>query len=331
MFQKIFVSSTGNDSNDGFSWNTAKLTIINALTLSSSGDIIVVGPGVFDEGQEIVIDKGVTIQSYQGISATTLTRAGPNINRIVSIVHPFAKVEGFTISNGESINGEEGGNVFIGEGGTLVDCVITGGSSYQYGGNVYVEQGTVKRCDISNGVIRQASGSGGGVYVRNKSIVDSCYVHNNTAPAGGGVCIHQPTATPTVNADSVVRNCTMTQNSTTGWFGIHGGGLAIVYEGSATNCISWGNSPNDAAFVFLSPSVAATQSYNDIGVQQIFSGSTPSGAGNISVDPMLNLNGSLSVGSPCIGVGSNAKESKDILKNTRVNVVNPNIGAFSFV
>ena len=332
MLQKYFVSATGDDVNDGLTWNNAKATIVDALASSTSGDMIIVGPGVFDAGQEIVINKGVTIKSFQGVGKTTLTRSGQNTYRIMSIVHPFAKVQGFTISNGKSVDGEEGGNVFVGNGGVLLDCTVTNGSSWQYGGNVYMEQGTVNRCDISNGIIRQVgSGCGGGVYVRNNSIVESCYVHHNAAAAGGGICVHQPTAVPRVNTHTVVRNCTATHNTTTGWANIHGGGIAVVYEGSVTNCISWANVPNDAAFVFLTAGVAETQSYNNIGVQQVFNGVAPTGIGNINLDPMLQQNGSIGVGSPCIGAGANSKEIKDIQGNVRVNVINPDLGAFVYM
>jgi hypothetical protein len=332
MWKKFFVSKTGNDANDGLTWNTAKLTVANALLASASGDELLLGPGTYDEGQELVVDKGIKLRSFQGAAATTLTRgASASDYRVVSIVHPFACVQGFTISGGKTPDSEEGGNVFIDQDGCLLDCVVTGGSSWQYGGNVYIEQGTIKRCEVSHGAIRQGSGSGGGIYVRNTSTVDSCYAHHNTAPSGGGICIHQPTATPVVNAESVVRNCTMTQNVTTGWFGIHGSGLAIVYQGYATNCVSWGNTPNDAAFVFLSASVAAKQSYNDIGVEQVFNGSAPSGAGNISADPLLQPDGSLGAGSPCIAAGSNAQETLDIVRNTRVNVITPDTGAYAVV
>ena len=333
MFKKFFVSKSGNDANDGLSWNTAKSSIPNALISSESGDTIIVGPGTFDAGYEIIIDKGVTIKAYKGISDTILTRAGPTDYRILSIIHPYARVEGFTISNGKTVDGFEGGNVFINNDGVLVDCIITGGSGWQYGGNVYIEQGTVKRCEVSHGVLRYTDGGGtpvgcgGGIYIRNKSIVDSCYLHHNIAPAGAGICIHQPTSTPIVNEDSVIRNCTMTLNVSTGWFGIHGSGFAIVYQGSATNCVSWGNSPNDAAFVFLSPLVASNQSYNDIGIQQVYNGSAPSGSGNINTDPLLQNDGSLGLGSPCIGAGSNAKECKDVMRNTRINIVRPDMGA----
>lgn len=55
------VATTGNDSNDGLTWATAKLTIGGANAVASAGDIVLVGPGTFSEIVESV--EGVT---YRG-------------------------------------------------------------------------------------------------------------------------------------------------------------------------------------------------------------------------------------------------------------------------
>jgi hypothetical protein len=49
-----FVSTAGNDSNDGKSWITAFATIAKAISVASAGDVIDVGPGTFALGNAVL-------------------------------------------------------------------------------------------------------------------------------------------------------------------------------------------------------------------------------------------------------------------------------------
>ena len=63
----LYVSTNGVDTNDGLSWDTAKLTVQGAVDAASSLDNIYIGPGSYDENVTIPHSK----------PAITLTGAGP--------------------------------------------------------------------------------------------------------------------------------------------------------------------------------------------------------------------------------------------------------------
>ena len=44
-----YVAKTGDDSNNGLGWGTAKLTITAALTDCSAGDVVMVAAGTYNE------------------------------------------------------------------------------------------------------------------------------------------------------------------------------------------------------------------------------------------------------------------------------------------
>lgn len=373
-FLSFFVASDGDDSNSGLSWQDAKASVPAAMALAQDSDTVWVGPGSFDAGEEIIIDRAVTLQSYDGKETTTLTRdvSGP-VFRIISLLHPGAVLRGFTITNGRSAvpgtsqfltetitgpgpgpleadppgyNPSEGGNVFVGMYSLVEDCICIDGSTFQYGGNIYIQNGRVNRCEVSGGSTRIGNGgAGGGIYVRERGIVDSCYAHDNTAGAGGGIVLFW-------SADNgIVRNCTMTGNRATGWdvgFNVYGGGFAgaadtlttLPVSNFMTNSIVWGNTADNGGGIGAQAAVigytdASEFNTNDVGPEvQTVSGINPFvvNTSNISADPQLDADGYLTgVGNPCIDVAQNAREPLDLRKGTRTSLRRCNIGALEEV
>ena len=54
----------GNDSNDGLSKGTAKLTIGSAVTAASAGDTVYLNDGTYNFGAGVLnINKGISLQS----------------------------------------------------------------------------------------------------------------------------------------------------------------------------------------------------------------------------------------------------------------------------
>lgn len=71
---QLYVSKSGNDANDGRSWQTAKLTIAGAIAACSGGETIHVGPGTYVENVDLTGSGGVTIKGA-GMFATTVQPA----------------------------------------------------------------------------------------------------------------------------------------------------------------------------------------------------------------------------------------------------------------
>jgi hypothetical protein len=103
LTRQIFVSKLGDDSNDGLSWETSVLTIVHAVSIAPEGWEILVGPGTFDEKQEIVVDKNLRLTGFEGKETTILTRdLSSEKHRILSLRSVGAACAGFTIENGET-------------------------------------------------------------------------------------------------------------------------------------------------------------------------------------------------------------------------------------
>ncbi len=340
--------NTGSDANDGLTWATSKATIVNAITTATDGTTIYVGPGTYIAGQEILISKAVKLVGYGDKNNVILTRddADPRY-RILHLNHACCVVENFTISNGIANDlgpipvPDEGGNVRIQANATLQDCVVFGGTAFQYGGNVYIGDGHCYRCIIyGNKPFLHTTHAGGGLYIRNSGTVDSCLLQCNTAGTGGGITISQFSTDDT----TVVSNCTMRNNTATGFLGVTGGGFSGNTKGYMRNCIAWENSPNDAAYVLYSASQAEKYRYNNVGSEQVFAGSGPgAGPGLISSDPLFQItpivcgsapissDSNLQIGSPSIGTGNLALHNLDVNKNIWCSITSPDMGALAFL
>jgi len=340
---ELYVSDTGSDDNDGLTWGTSKATIVNAIATAIDGTTIYVGPGTYIAGQEILISKAVKLVGYGDKDDIILTRDNTDPDyRILYLNHACCVVENFTIHNGiaSSDDIDEGGNVRIEENATLQDCVIFGGTAFQYGGNVYIGNGNCYRCIVyGNEPFISPTNVGGGIYIRNSGTVDSCLVQCNTAGAGGGISV----AINAICDKAVISNCTMRNNTATGFLGVFGGGFAGAQKGYMQNCIVWENSPNDAAYVQYSAPKAAQFKYNNINVQQVVAGAAPSGPGNISSDPLFEVSpivcgsapisseSNLQIGSPSIGTGNGALNNFDVNKNLWHSRTSPDMGALAFL
>ncbi len=70
----LYVSKTGNDSNDGSSWTEAKLTIQAAVDIASSGNTIDVNTGTYDE--TVTLASGLTLDGIDKTASIARTGSG---------------------------------------------------------------------------------------------------------------------------------------------------------------------------------------------------------------------------------------------------------------
>jgi parallel beta-helix repeat protein len=203
----------------------------------------------------------------------------------------------------------DGGGMFEGqsEASTLTNCAFTQNTAGE-GGGVSIWQSyraTLTDCTFT---ANTAVYDGGGMFdgQTTESTVTNCAFTKNTAYEGGGVSIWSDRAT--------ITNCTFTANTAV----YDGGGMFDDSRNmTVTNCILWGDSPDE---IVLSGS-APTIRYSDV------QGGLPTGAtdggGNISVNPMFvdapNGDLRLSPGSPCIDAGDNEAVADDVTTDIEGN------------
>ena len=69
----IYVSKTGDDSNDGLSEENAVATIAKAYELAGDGSTINIGAGTYEQSSSITLDKSIT---FNGADGAIINRAG---------------------------------------------------------------------------------------------------------------------------------------------------------------------------------------------------------------------------------------------------------------
>ena len=242
----IFVNgSSGLDTNDGYSWNTAKLTIQNATGTVSSNGVVTIADGVYSGfgNTNITINQNMTIQ---GVSQTGTVIDGSGTNWIFNITsgvnvtfcnltftnatayrggaiynHGDTTVENCTFTNNTATNtdmiGGSGGAIcnFADEGNvtsTVTNCIFNFNNGYR-------GSAIMNYCEYSNH------------YVINT--LTNCNFTNNTAGYSGTVYNIADNGGAVI---CTVNNCTFTNNTATG----NGGAIANFcrYSGSITATVT---------------------------------------------------------------------------------------------
>ena len=78
-FRNYYVSPTGNDSSPGTSPSAPKLTLQSAVTVSASGDTVIVADGTYTGPGNVDVDFGarnITFQSQNGAASTIIDCGG---------------------------------------------------------------------------------------------------------------------------------------------------------------------------------------------------------------------------------------------------------------
>jgi hypothetical protein len=194
----IYVNgSSGNDSNNGYTWSTAKLTIKNATGTVVNNGIVKIANGQYKENN-ISINYNMKIMGQNqkntiinntrtafnipfGVNATISYLTFINGNTILGGDYKFINDQGNLVVNNCTFTGDTGGDIL--NGGTLnvINSTFTGSTSYlsaiQNNGTLNV----IKSSFIGNTALNS---NGGAIYNNGTSAVNYCTFTGNFASLG---------------------------------------------------------------------------------------------------------------------------------------------------
>ena len=316
----------------------------DAIDAAADGDTILVRPGNYFEridllGKELLLrsDRDGVPRTYDLDPRTTILDGGRGGSVVVcrSGEGPNTILDGLTITAGYA---PHGGGMFIdgSSSPTVVNCTFSENSADYRGGGMYCDGGsspTVRNCvfsensagDFGGGMFddgfsnstmvgctfsqNSAGIRGGGMYDGYESTVLNCIFYGNFAGEhGGGLS----------NNQSTVINSTFFGNTA----GLGGGGMYV--HGAVSNCILWGDVPNE---IYQLSTVTIANS--------CVQGGYP-GRGNVDVDPLFadSAGGDfhLTFASPCRDSGDNSvvTERRDFEDDPRISHGTVDIGADEF-
>jgi len=340
VFPVIYVAGgSGQDTNDGLSWQTAVKTIQKGLDLTpATGWTVLVANGTYTGTGNKNLDfsgKAIHLKSVGGAANCIIDCENSGRGFYFHSGETNAAiVDGFTIQGGNSGGVGDGGAIYCNNSSpTFTNCTISGNTANPGpGGGVGCYSSpspTFTNCTISD----NSAGYGGGIfcYCSSSPTFTNCAISGNTATSyGGGVScsLSNPTFT----------NCTISGNTAT----TYGGGACCYSDNGPTfrNSIIWGNTAviaghqiytwDSSSSVTLSYSCYANDA-NDV-----------AGSGTVTPDNCINTN-PLFVGggdyhlqgtSPCIDRGNNsyvpAEVTTDLDGNPRIQNGTVDMGAYEY-
>ncbi len=259
-----YVSTEGNDANDGLSPEKAVKTLDKAFDLGggTAGNNIYVQPGEYETNQEWGFDlqanligvaesrDQVVIRSKGNYRTLRMNAAGPVVTNLTIVGESTQKADkgGAIEMNGGTLvdcvirDGSvknsganlEGGNLYVGSDNALVlNCEIYGGKATKRGGNVYVAKGIVRNCTIWSGACENVAGN---VFME-AGTLGGCVLAGGSSTNNGG-CVYLQSG--------VVSKCEIS-----GGNGSNGGNVAIT-GGTIKNCeISGGVANSNGGNVYM--------------------------------------------------------------------------------
>ena len=248
-----YVATTGNDTNDGLSAANAFATIDKAISSAANADdVIHVASGTYSTTTQygpnlkakligtgasrdaVVIQSAGSYRTLRMAASSWLENVTVVGNTDITKVDKGGAIEmsGGTVTNCVVRDGpakgndshNAGGNIYSSSTASLiVDCVISGGTAQRRGGNVCLDQGTLRNCTITGGSTSGGSeqNNGGNVWTYQGKI-ENCTISGGSAEQGGNVYLHNANASVTGGR---ISDGTATQDDFEshgfGWFDYH--------------------------------------------------------------------------------------------------------------
>ncbi|UCG90863.1 MAG: right-handed parallel beta-helix repeat-containing protein, partial [candidate division WOR-3 bacterium] len=231
--------------------DSAMNCIQDCLDSCSTGDTVLVGPGVYSEHIVWPSTQGIDLVSQYGVDTTYID--GDTTDRVISItiaVDTTTTISGFTIQHG---NTDLGAGIYCGPGSSplITNNRISSNTAYGDGGGgifTYAASPVIINNTIENNIA--SSVAGGGilcVYNSNPTIANNTITNNTCAAGGGGILIYVDCA-PTIADNTVTKNTAggggglclqttsslVTGNTISGNTADFGGGIHCTVDDSST-------------------------------------------------------------------------------------------------
>ncbi len=334
-----YVSHAGKTSNDGSSWNSAKLSIQKAIDVTAFGGKVMVGGGTYFER---ISFGGISVHGFgqATISGKPLpfgeqfTRGTVvKINNTIGVGTNATRLDGFAIINGLATSPNTGGGIHCtatdSEAGPVVianNSIGDNVASFKGGGIFLIGKATITNNVINNNMTE--SGGGAGIQVDFGSsfvtIANNLIVGNRADNGGGGI--------GTFAGSIHIANNTIVDNVVTN------SGSGGIYFGAG-----FGSSTNANNIIAFNSSGIGTASSSVLSRNNCIFGNTNAnydvltpGTGDISVDPQFadhaQFNYRLLSTSPLLDAGFNnfLVGPADLDAASRLEGANVDIGAYEY-
>ena len=215
----IYVANNGSDANDGFSWNTPKLSIQNATGTVNANGTINIANGTYkgEKNTNIIINKNMTII---GDSQTGTIIDGENKNWIFNIASGFnVLIRDLTLKGGNATlyPHSNGGAIYNIGNLTVANCTFINNTASNDGGAIYNTMNgtlTLTNCTFTG---NNANWDGGGAIYNGNPHSDAglhtatlnangCSFLNNTGHYYGGAIMNNQYSI------CILNDCTFTNN-----------------------------------------------------------------------------------------------------------------------
>lgn len=255
-------------------------TIQAAMSASVAGDIVQVGPGVYNDVTHPCSASDTTKTVAIMRSGVILRGAGQNVSVIDALglgrgIYcegvAGATIEGFTVRNAFAATFGAGIYAYLGCASSLVirDCAI----QQNLDGGIIVREGsspTIQFCRITD----NAGKNGGGLMVEGNChpVVTSCLFYRNQAPSGGAIDVR--TGSSLQISDSIINNNFINLAAGSG-----GAFMATASTLTVNNCLIQGNRSSGAGGGFYLTETTAVITNTQIVGNKTSHSSNASGGG----------------------------------------------------
>ena len=242
----FYVSTTGNDENDGLSLGTAFSSLAKAVDAAGADEAeILIAPGEYPQSSAIRVEAPLSIHGTGTAASNVVLKNTTSGQHVITIAHADAELALVTLANGSAKTGPACLGI---EAGVVRDCRVTGcsygGTKNEPGGTVIVSGGRLMRSVVDGNTITGTGWNGvfsAGVRAT-AGIVENCLIKGNSARCyndKGG----KETSALSVEGTAQAINCTIVGNAAT----MNGSGQKPMTTYAApgakiVNCVIFGNS-----------------------------------------------------------------------------------------